>query len=149
MFSRRLIALVLASTLFTAPAYQSSLSGLPGRTTSDVSYHAGTGFLVYFGFLGAANSGFYVVDGTSAGTPQWAAITVLANQTLGSPLGFLNPKLYAIAADPGKYAQAFHDATVGDNALGGPGYSATAGYDLPTGLGSPNVAGLINLLNAP
>jgi hypothetical protein len=35
---------------------------------------------------------------------------------------------------------------VGNNAFSGPGFTAAVGYDMPTGLGSPNVAGLIKVL---
>jgi len=36
--------------------------------------------------------------------------------------------------------------TVGDNGFYGPGFSAAPGYDIPTGLGSPDVANLISTL---
>jgi hypothetical protein len=74
------------------------------------------------------------------------AVTAIINQATGRLQGYFNPALYAIGADATKYAQAFHDVTVGNNALDGPGFSAGPKYDLPTGLGSPNVAGLINVL---
>ena len=90
----------------------------------------------------AGQNGFYFFGGTSEGAPQWAAITALANQAAGHPLGYLNPSLYAIAAS-GSYSSDFHDITVGQNGLAGPGFSAGVGYDYPTGLGSPNVANLI------
>jgi len=135
------------SSVFTAAPYQSALSGMSQRTTADVSYNASvyTAVMVYLGFLGP-NSGFYFFGGTSEGAPQWAAITALADQANGSPLGQLNPRLYAIASGHA-YTLAFHDITVGNNALYGPGYDAAIGYDLPTGLGSPNVANLIKALS--
>jgi len=55
-------------------------------------------------------------------------------------LGFINPSLYSIGAGS-SYATDFHDITSGSN-----GYSATRGYDLATGWGSPNGSGLINAL---
>jgi len=139
------------SKIFAAPSYQSALSGIAQRSTSDVGYNAGvyTGVLVYVGFMDAANNGFYFIGGTSAGAPQWAGITALANQALGHPVGFFNPTLYAIGANPAKYASAFHDVTIGDNAFNGPGFAARTGYDLPTGLGTPNVANLISVLSGP
>jgi subtilase family serine protease len=139
------------SKIFAAPSYQSALSGIAQRSTSDIAYNAGvyTGVLVYVGFLGTANNGFYFVGGTSAGAPQWAAITALANQALGHPVGFFNPTLYAIGANSAKYAAAFHDVTIGDNAFKGPGFAAQTGYDLPTGLGSPNVTNLLTVLSGP
>ena len=57
-----------------------------------------------------------------------------------SPLGFINPSIYAIGLS-GAYDVDFHDITSGSN-----GYNATVGYDLATGWGSPNGSGLINSL---
>lgn len=135
-----------ASKIFAAPSYQSALSGQSARTTSDVGYNASvyTAVLVYLGFFGGSANQFYFVGGTSEGAPQWAAIQALANQKAGRQLGFINPTLYAIGANAGKYAIDFHDITVGQNGFNGPGFSAKVGYDLPTGLGTPNVANLLN-----
>ncbi len=135
------------SAVFSAPSYQSAATGQAMRSTADVSYNASvyTAVMVYLGFLGP-NSGFYFFGGTSEGAPQWAAITALADQAAGHSLGFLNPRLYQIAQNPTEYAADFHDVTVGQNAFGGPGFSAGTGYDMPTGLGSPNVANLIQTL---
>jgi subtilase family serine protease len=137
------------SKIFAAPAYQQPFSGNPARTTSDVGYNASvyTGILVYLGFEPVPQ--FFFVGGTSEGAPQWAALTALADQAAGHSLGQINLKLYAIASNPGKYAADFHDITSGDNNFSGPGFSAKAGYDIPTGLGSPNATNLINDLIAP
>jgi subtilase family serine protease len=90
--------------------------------------------------------GLYFVGGTSAGAPQWAGIVALANQAAGRPLGFINTALYNIAKGP-SYHLAFHDVTIGnDGLLGGASESAKPGYDMPTGLGSPNVRNLIAAL---
>ncbi|MDA8264652.1 MAG: S53 family peptidase [Actinomycetota bacterium] len=141
------------SILFPQPSYQASDgSGFTtARTTSDVSFNASvyTGTMIYLGFLGGANNGFYFFGGTSEGSPSWAAIAALADQAAGHPLGELNPLLYSIAANSTSYAADFHNiyGPGQSNAFGGPGYSATAaGYNLPTGLGSPNVANLISSL---
>jgi subtilase family serine protease len=135
------------SSIFGAPSYQAALSHMSARTTADVGYNASvyTGILVYLGFLGP-DSGFYFFGGTSEGAPQWAAITALADQQAGHALGFLNPALYAIGANSTEYAADFHDVTVGDNGFFSPGFPAGTGYDLPTGLGTPNVTNLINTL---
>lgn len=76
--------------------------------------------------------------GTSQAAPIWAGSTALINQYLKGRglhgVGFFNPALYALAA--GKPANPpFHDITVGGNMV----YPATPGYDLATGLGSPDV----------
>lgn len=105
----------------------------------------------------SSNFGFVAVGGTSAGTPQWAGIVALANQLRAQshrgPLGFVSPTLYDIAKDPRAYARDFHDITTGNNALnlmalGFPsasqfGFAAAPGYDLATGLGTPNVSNLL------
>jgi kumamolisin len=82
--------------------------------------------------------------GTSFAAPMWAGYLALANQQAianGLPtLGFINPALYDIGLSSG-YDSDFHDITTGNN-----GFSATVGYDLATGWGSPNGSGLINAL---
>jgi subtilase family serine protease len=80
--------------------------------------------------------------GTSFAAPMWAGYLALANQQLqangsATTLGFINPILYTIGLGS-NYATDFHDITVGTN-----GYSATAGFDLATGWGSPNGSSLI------
>ena len=94
------------------------------------------------------------VGGTSAAAPLWAAFTALVNQqaaALGkSPVGFLNPAIYAIGKGP-NFATTFHDITTGNNfSTSSPGnYSAVPGYDLCTGWGTPNGQNLINTLVPP
>ena len=82
--------------------------------------------------------------GTSFAAPMWAGYMALINQqsvTNGNGLlGFINPSLYTIGGGS-SYTTDFHDITSGSN-----GYSATSGYDLATGWGSPNGSGLINAL---
>lgn len=137
-----------ASAIFQAPAYQQGMTGQAMRTPSDVAYNASvyTSVLVYLGFnANPDDNGFYFFGGTSSGSPQWAAIGALANQQAGHDLGQLNPALYAIYGTPA-YADDFHDVTVGNNAWFGPGYQAGPGYDVPTGLGSPDVKNLVTTL---
>lgn len=112
---------------------------------SDVSYNASvyTGVLTYLGYMDAADNGFYFVGGTSAGSPQWAGITADAIQAVGHTVGNVS-----------QYAQGWassgllYDVTVGDNTTPtfGGGFSATAGWDRPTGWGTPDVAGIIDAL---
>jgi subtilase family serine protease len=83
--------------------------------------------------------------GTSFATPMWAGYLALANEQYltngsSSTLGFINPALYAIGAGP-NYDTDFHDITSGGNSFG-----STVGYDLSTGLGSPNGNALVNAL---
>ncbi len=140
------------SLIFASPDYQSGL-GFSKRTTPDVSYNAAVdgGVLVLYSALGAP--GFFIVGGTSAGTPQWAAIFALANQKRASfskaPLGFVNPAIYSLARS-GSYLTDFHDIAVGNDELVGStvGFTAASGYDLATGWGSPDVANLVEDLAA-
>lgn len=85
--------------------------------------------------------------GTSFATPRWGGFLALANQQAtkggGSPLGFINPAIYAIG-EGSSYTSNFHDITVGGNG----GYTAVAGYDLVTGWGSMIGPTLINTLTA-
>jgi uncharacterized repeat protein (TIGR01451 family) len=89
--------------------------------------------------------------GTSCATPLWAGFTSLVNQqgtNNGFPsVGFINPALYAIAAGA-NYAKCFHDITTGNNTWSSSPnlFYATPGYDLCTGLGTPNGTNLINAL---
>jgi kumamolisin len=82
--------------------------------------------------------------GTSFATPMWAGYLALVNQQSvangNKKLGFINPSLYTIG-EGSSYDTDFHDITSGSN-----GYSATTGYDLATGWGSPNGTGLIESL---
>ena len=137
------------STVFPAPLWQWGLTGQTKRATPDVSYNAAVngGVIIVFG------GHHTVMGGTSAGTPQWAAIVALANELRGRsgrlPLGIATPQLYAIARDRNDYRQDFHDITSGTNALGGPtsglpGFTAAQGYDMATGLGTPDVSRLLS-----
>ncbi|MFZ1919398.1 MAG: S53 family peptidase [Terriglobales bacterium] len=82
--------------------------------------------------------------GTSFAAPMWAGYMALVNQQAvakgGKTLGFINPLIYPLGLSKG-YAAAFHDIIKGNN-----GFPAVKGYDLATGWGSPNGAGLINAL---
>ena len=134
------------SLLFGVPLFQSGL-GLSSRGP-DVSYNAAIdgGVLVVYGGFGSPV--LFIVGGTSAGSPQWAGITALANQAranLGKgPIGDLNPTLYSIYHSA-RYGTDFHDIRVGnDQLVGSPvGFSAGPGYDVASGIGSPIVDQLI------
>ena len=145
-----------ASLLFSTPTFQSGL-GLGARSTPDVSYNAAVdgGVLVAWSAcpacIGATGPVYFIVGGTSAGSPQWAAIAALADQAAGHSLGDLNPAIYATGNSPSNYASDFHDITFGNNELTGTpfGYSAAAGWDGASGWGTPNVANLIPDLVSP
>jgi len=82
--------------------------------------------------------------GTSFAAPMWAGYMALVNQQLAangdSTIGFINPTIYAQNVTS-SYNTNFHDITSGTSGS----FSATTGYDLVTGWGSPN-SGLIGAL---
>jgi hypothetical protein len=112
--------------------------------------------------------------GTSAASPLTAGIMAMVIQKTGSSQGLANPVLYQLAAKEdyascnsntvkAGNSCIFYDTTTGSNAavcITGAtncvtstsgdqvgilsGYKATAGYDLTTGLGTFNVANLVN-----
>ncbi len=124
------------SGFFAIPTYQQqagvpkSPSGFVGRGVPDVSGDADpeTGYNVIVD--GSAT----VIGGTSAVAPLWAGLLARINQSLGKNVGYVNPLLYAA-----KSATTFHDITQGTNGI----YSAAAGWDACTGLGSPDGAALL------
>jgi subtilase family serine protease len=148
-----------ASVYFSKPEWQTG-AGVPDdgvRSVPDVSFAASAnhdGILIYSG------GSLSVVGGTSVGAPSFAGIATLLNHyrvssgLQSSPgLGNINPRLYSLAqATP----DAFHDITAGNNIItvtctgrsrncaeGSFGYSAGAGYDRVTGLGTVDAYKLV------
>ncbi len=77
--------------------------------------------------------------GTSFATPLWAAMLTDINQSCSSAVGFINPAIYKAAASP--TTDPFNDVTIGNNDLTGTNggdYPAGPGYDMASGLGTPN-----------
>ncbi len=151
------------SVLERKPSYQRRVAAGRHRALPDVSYDGGinNGVLTYFGDDaaggGPGSGGFYIVGGTSAGSPQWAGLTALGAQLAHRGLGLINPTLYALGRS--RYAsRVFHDVTVGDNryAYGDgtgttvtvPGYAAARGWDAATGWGTPIASSLVPVLAA-
>ncbi|WP_348786519.1 S53 family peptidase [Leifsonia sp. NPDC080035] len=110
---------------------------------SDVAYNASvyTGVLTYLGFLGGDANGLYYFGGTSAGSPQWAALTADTIQAVGHTVGNVGQRYAAGWAAKG----ILFDVTQGSNITPtySGGYSATAGWDRPTGWGTPDVGRII------
>jgi subtilase family serine protease len=132
------------SSVFARPPFQNGTVTGSQRGVPDVAYDSAfvSNFTIYESY-NPFYVGWNVVWGTSAAAPQWAAASAIAQQAKGSPLGQLEPQLYALRGTP-----AFHDITVGNNSFAGiTGYDATPGWDPTTGLGTPDVAALANDLS--
>ena len=142
-----------ASVLFAKPTWQIG-PGVPSdnaRHVPDVAMNASDGndpYMVY------TSSQLQYYGGTSVPTPAFAGVLALLNQHLGSGgVGNANPQLYALAQSS---PSLFHDVTSGDNIVtvscpkrqpncgtSAVGYSAGAGYDQATGLGSVDAYRLV------
>jgi subtilase family serine protease len=140
------------SVIFGRPSYQNGVARITGnhRGVPDISMSAAcTGTVnVYQGF-GGEQPGWYAVCGTSESTPLFAGIVALAAQAAGHPLGLINPALYKLAA---QHARGIVGVRSGNNTVtfrqGGRshtvrGFTARAGYDLVTGLGTVNAGFLV------
>jgi kumamolisin len=127
------------SNFFALPSWQANAnvpapSGTTGgRGVPDVSGDADpeTGYTI------RVDGQTTIIGGTSAVAPLWAGLVAVANQQLGTQVGFLQPAIYAAKA-----RSAFHDIIVGNNGA----FSAGPGWDACTGLGSPIANKLIPLL---
>jgi subtilase family serine protease len=146
------------STVWDEPAYQKgTIHGGKQRGVSDVSYNASIlhGVLTYLNIPGLA-VGWYRFGGTSAGSPQWAALTAIADQIAGGDYGFINAAMYKIGQNATPYSISFNDITSGTNSAleydtaNNPvyttGYNAIPGWDAFTGLGSPKTNSFVNEL---
>ncbi len=135
------------------PTYQQGIvtQSTTNRTTPDVAYDADptTGLVLYDSDSNQPSLPWYASGGTGAAAAQWAALIAIADQgrvaagetTLDGPSQLL-PALYQISQTvPG----AFNDITTGAS-TGSPGYTAGDGYDLVTGLGTPNAQVLVPAL---
>jgi len=154
------------SAVFTMPGWQkgrgviragvSSKTKCGGKThycreVPDVSFDADpdTGYVIHctVGQCSTANGGWQVFGGTSAAAPLMAAYTAIANSFSlangGGRVGFANPFLYREFADP----VMFNDVTSGTNSIhNGTTFSARAGYDLASGMGSVDVGAMATAL---
>lgn len=132
------------------PSYQSNWTGIVGthRGVPDISWNAdpNTGVAVYDSTKDNGQSGWFVVGGTSFGSPAWAAMIALADQGRTTPLTSFDAisRIYNTAGTTGStgYTTNFHDIVQGNNG----GYTAQNGYDLVTGIGSPKMNSLLSSL---
>jgi kumamolisin len=127
------------SNVFALPSWQAkaqvpaSTTSTGGRGVPDVAGDADptTGYTI------RVDGQTMVIGGTSAVAPLWAGLVAVANQQLGTQVGFIQPAIYAARA-----ALAFNDITQGNNGA----FSAAPGWDACSGLGSPIAGKLIPLL---
>jgi kumamolisin len=143
------------SAVFDLPAWQQDV-GVPaslnadhrvGRGVPDVAGNADS--LTGYEILVDGQMG--VIGGTSAVAPLYGALVAILNASLKTSVGYLNPVLYRVRSTEG----VFRDILLGDNSVPksqfGParsGYSAAAGWDACTGLGSINGTALLAALQA-
>lgn len=132
------------SDFFPLPSWQANAQVPPsvndqhtGRGVPDVSGDADpqTGYQVYF------DGQSIPIGGTSAVAPLWAGLLALLNQKRGKAVGYLNPYLYQHYQQLAQN-KALRDVTSGNNGA----YSAGAGWDACTGLGTPDGALLLQAL---
>ena len=128
------------SSFFAIPSWQSGLSAvstdgksvaLTMRGVPDVAGNADpdTGYDV------RVDGSDTVIGGTSAVAPLWAALIARLNASSGKSAGYINPQLYQNPKD-------LRDIAQGNNG----DFSAQAGWDACTGLGSPNGGALAGLI---
>jgi subtilase family serine protease len=150
------------SVLYGRPGFQKGLPGefttlfgaevpASGRLNPDVSFNSAIhgGVLAFLGFVGSGT--WAVFGGTSAASPAWAAIIALLNQANGAPVGYITPQIYSLRGMG--FFSPFHDITIGNNSdadgqFSVDGFTASHGYDLTTGEGTPNVARFIKVMSA-
>ncbi len=146
------------SIFFPQPIWQNG-PGVPTdgvRHVPDISFSSSPEHDAYYFYSQGSGGG---VGGTSVAAPSMAGVVALLNQYLTSTgaqtaagLGNINPMLYHLAQSA---TGIFHDVTTGNNSVpcvtGSPdcsggmmGFSAGAGYDQATGLGSVDVANLVH-----
>ncbi len=128
------------------PAFQKGVvtQSTTMRTIPDVAFDAdpATGVAIFDSTDFGASTPWDQIGGTSFACPAWAGIIAIADQDRAQlGLGTLDgatqtlPKLYSLPPS------AFHDITTGNN-----GFPAGPGYDLVTGIGTPQAQVLVPLL---
>ena len=103
------------SVLYDEPPYQKgTIHGGKQRAVPDVAYTAAVyhGVLTYLDIPGIP-TGFYLFGGTSVGSPQWSAVTAIADQKAGQRLGFINAAIYQIGRVNKAAAASLNDVTSG------------------------------------
>ena len=166
------------SAIYPLPSWQSAVQSVVGgdhRGLPDVSWNAAVngGVLVDLqSFLPSDQQGFYLIGGTSAATPQVAALTALANERreamAKAPLGNVGQRLYSLGGGAFTDVVPVHQGAAGvisgnldSNTMlsyNGDGTAVTvgsiagwptlAGWDMTTGFGTPWAPGYVAALAA-
>ena len=131
------------SDVFPLPSWQSGANVPPsanpnhniGRGVPDVAGDADPNT----GYVTLVDGQPDVIGGTSAVAPLWAGLIALINESIGKPVGFINPLLYQNPNGD------FNSITSGNNGA----YSASPGWNPCTGLGSPIGVQVAVALGAP
>ncbi|MFH7336117.1 S8 family serine peptidase [Streptomyces sp. KHY 26] len=136
------------SHVFSRPAFQNGVKKIVGthRGTPDISMSAAVngGAWVYSSYDPTA-VGWNVYGGTSESSPLFAGVVALADQVAGHRLGNINAALYSLAKHRGTGVVDVNDGT--DNSYGGvTGYKAVDGYDMATGVGTPDAPSFVKAL---
>jgi subtilase family serine protease len=157
------------SVIYGRPTWQDGVQGVVGsaRGVPDISWNAAVngGVLVYItAFPTYQRAGWHVYGGTSASSPQLAALTALANQERAvaskAPLGNINPAIYSNTSwftdvipvtegtaasgvlDNNQLWQYNADGSVSPGPVAG--WPTLTGYDVTTGLGTPKAAAYVS-----
>ena len=126
--------------VFPRPAWQDQVASVVGDRRGVVDMPVDARAWAYIRVPGPRTSpGWFHAVGTSVSAPLLAGLAADAAPLAGHPLGLINPALYRMRAT----ADGILDITRGSNtARGVPGYPATPGYDLPSGIGTIGSAAL-------
>ncbi|HLH72607.1 MAG TPA: S8 family serine peptidase, partial [Chloroflexota bacterium] len=118
------------------------------RLTPDVSYGAELAFPVYGTINGSGTPNWYLDGGTSGSAPQWAALVARVDQLRsGHPFSSMELRqALAAAGAPPVYEQNFHEIVGHGDPQICPTCTATPGFNVSTGYGSPIANHLIPFL---
>lgn len=143
----------LSPSGYTAHCAKASTTGCRGVPDVSALADPADGYVIeeVASGTGTTTAEYYnIIGGTSGAAPVWAAVFALADSSsqckTNGGAGFVNPNLYA--AGKAGTSGVFTDITAGNNDVtqfgSNGGYSATTGYDLASGWGTPDAAGVIS-----
>lgn len=142
------------SAYVALPSYQSgTVGGYARRAVADVAFNADPNSGQYVATIapGTTTVRWISAGGTSLSTPQWAGLLAVANalrvaagkSVLGQPHAALYQQIGVV---PTQYSAAFKDVVTGSNGSCTT-CTAKAGYDTPTGWGTPNASAMLTSLS--